>query len=216
MVTGVRASTSLIDRGEQIGFESFEAEIIAEKSVEKAVFYGGVYRLLPVGADSEFFDNETDYIIGMNYTANKFNFDFSANYITYPAESADASMELVAAIGVETFLLPEFVTFYDTETKDFGGELLLHSERKINQLDIGISGRAGFVNIDETSSTRNYLGLEIRVSHSVGKNLDFGVYARGDIADRDAFVDKLVRSDNHTYTNSGVALGVEMVFRPNL
>ena len=125
-------------------------------------------------------------------------------------------MELVAAIALDKALSPELIAFYDIETNDFGGEVLLHGEKSFRLVDVSIIGRAGFVSLDQATSNRNYLGLELRASHALTGQVQVGAYVRGDIANEESFVSKIVNSEVQSYNSSGVAIGVEFVFSPDV
>lgn len=52
----------------------------------------------------------------------------SANWLTYPGEGQEESLELAAALGFDVPLAPEVLAFYDMDFEDWGVEALAGPE----------------------------------------------------------------------------------------
>lgn len=204
----VGLASAVHDRGEQIGFESFEASLGAEAEFGQGVLYGGVYRLTPFGDDQDVFDDEFDYTLGYLFEGEGYELDFSANWLTYPGEGSEASLELVGVAVFEAPFSPEVMVFYDTDFDDFGAEIAISKEAGLGQGWTGLGlARAGFVEPGDGSANRSYVGLEVAAGRDLTDKFGFELYARADWADEESFL-----KDPDTARDHGVGGGVRLAF----
>lgn len=201
-------SSAVHDRGEMIGFESFEAGFGAEAGLGPGIAYGGMYRLTPFGSDQDVFDDEFDYTLGYLFEGEGYELDFSANWLTYPGEGSDASLELVGVAVLDAPLSPELMVFYDADFEDFGAEVAFSKEVVLGAGWTGFGlGRAGFVEPGDRSANRSYIGLEVAAARELTEQVGFELYAQADWADEESFL-----KDPNTARDHGVAAGVRLGF----
>lgn len=210
----VRLSSVLLDRGEQIGAETLEMTLSLSRALAGGTAYAAAYRITPVGPDQAAFDDEFDYTLGYAVDLNGVSLDTSANWLTYPGEATDGSVELVAAAGLDTLpLSPSFTAFYDLDREDHGIEVTAGPRFDVAGLPAYGLARVGFVVPgDPASEARSYVGLEAGVSKALGRGLSLGGYIRAEWADADSFAGavsggQVVRADTQA-----VAAGLSLSF----
>lgn len=202
------ASTMLIDRGEQLSDQTFEAEFLLEWAGANDAFYAGAYRLSPLGSHHEAFAEEVDYFVGYAWDAETYSADVSAAWLTYPGESPDdKSLELAGEIVLNQPLTPALAGFYDAEFEDWGLELTAGPTWEIGEWEAFVRGRAGFVTPGDGSDTRSYWGAETGAARPLNELAEFGVYARAEWADQDSFADEFSGGDISHFKQSGIAIG---------
>ncbi|MGB3624589.1 MAG: hypothetical protein WA989_02095 [Henriciella sp.] len=201
-------SSMLIDRGEQIGGPTLEVALLAEKEAGAGVLYGGLYRLTPFGDDQAAFADEFDYTIGYGWQGAGYAADVSANWLTYPGEGDEASLELFGEVVlVELPLSPAIAGFYDAEFEDYGLEVTAGPEWGAGDWSGYAIGRAGFVEPGDGSETRSYAGVEIGAVRPVSETAEIGGYARYEVADQDSFADDIANGAIISAKDSGFAVG---------
>ncbi|MEQ9316943.1 MAG: hypothetical protein RLN72_13895 [Henriciella sp.] len=201
-------SSMLIDRGEQIGGPTLELGFGAETDIGGGHLYGGLYRLTPFGDDQAAFADEFDYTIGYAWEGAGYAADVSANWLTYPGEGDEASLELFGEIAlVDLPLSPAVAAFYDAEFEDYGLEVVAGPEWESGNWTSYVVGRAGFVDPGDGSDTRSYVGLEAGTMRPISESAEIGGYARFEIADQDSFADEIDHGHVIGVTNSGFAVG---------
>jgi hypothetical protein len=121
----VAASSSLIDRGEQIGAETLEFGAGIATSISGFELYGSVYRLMPVGSDQDAFEDEVDYSVGVIFQNDSVLANLSANWLAYPGEGTEASLELVGLLDFDAPPAPRLIGFHDARFGDWGLEALV-------------------------------------------------------------------------------------------
>jgi hypothetical protein len=92
-------SSMLIDRGETLATLNNELDLSITQPMKTGSLYAGLYRITPLGEDRRAFDEEVDYTIGFSTAFETVTLDVSANYLTYPGSSEEASLELAAELG---------------------------------------------------------------------------------------------------------------------
>ncbi len=202
--------SALHDRGEQIGREVIELEAGAEFDVQSATVYGAVYRLLPVGREQAAFDDEADYTLGVAWEGRGYSADVSANWLTFPGEETESSLELAGAVTLDTPFAPTLIGFFDTHLEDRGLELAAGPEWDAGQWSLYALGRAGFVHPGDGSAHRSYAGLEVGGARPVSKSVEFGWFARADTADEKSFARSIERGSVTEVRNAGIAAGVSL------
>jgi hypothetical protein len=203
-------SSALFDRGEQIGGETMEFGAAVTSSLSGATVYGSVYRLLPAGADQEAFLDEADYSVGVVFEGETIMADLSANWLTYPGEEAEASLELTGAFDFDAPLAPRVIGFYDADFGDWGLEALVQPSWEFSDWMLFALGRTGFFVPGDGSANRSYLGLEFGASRPLSRNVELGAFMRADITDEDSYADKI---DNGVITHvrgNGMAIGLRL------
>ncbi|MFN3608103.1 MAG: hypothetical protein ACK4Y9_03470 [Hyphomonas sp.] len=204
----VAAVSALHDRGEQIGREVLEFGAGVEVDVGDAAVYGAFYRLLPVGSQQEAFDDEADFTVGVAWGGQGYSADVSANWLTFPGEEADSSLELAAAVTLDAPLAPSLIGFYDTDAEDWGLEVSAGPEWQAGLWTVYALGRAGFVHSGDGSAHRSYGGVEMGALRPVSEFAAFGFFARADVADEDAFARRIEGGEATAFRNSGVSAGI--------
>jgi hypothetical protein len=204
------AVSALHDRGEQIGREVLEFEAGVEIDIKSSTVYGAVYRLLPVGRQQAAFDDEADFTLGVAWEGRGYSADVSANWLTFPGEETESSIELAGAVTLETALSPTLTGFFDTDLEDRGLELSAGPEWEAGRWSLYALGRAGFVHPGDGSAHRSYAGLEIGGARPVSKFVEFGWFARADAADEDSFVRSIELGSVTSARKSGIAAGVSL------
>ena len=206
----VAASSALFDRGEQIGGETVEFGASVATSFSGATVYGAFYRLLPVGSDQEAFDDEADYSAGVIFEGDLVAADLSANWLTYPGEGAEASLELMGVFDFDAPLAPRIIGFYDADFEDWGLEALVQPSWEAGDWTLYALARAGFVEPGDGSANRSYVGVEVGTSRPLSDNAEFGIFARAEAADEESYADQI---DNGVVTSmhgTGMAVGVSL------
>lgn len=204
------ASSALHDRGEQIGRETLEFGVGAEVEFEDFTAYGSFYRLLPVGGEQEAFDDEADFTVGVAWHRHTYSADVSANWLTYPGEEAEASLELVGSVTLEAPFAPTLIGFYDADFDDWGLEVAAGPEWEAAGWGFYAMGRAGFVQPGDDSASRSYAGVEFGAGRPVNDFAEFGIFARADTADEESFAHKFENGEITSFRNSGVSVGVSL------
>lgn len=201
-------SSMLIDRGEQIGGPTLELALVAEKDTGSGTLYGGLYRLTPFGDDQDAFADEFDYTIGYAWDGAGYEADVSANWLTYPGEGDEASLELFGEVAlVDLPLVPAIAGFYDAEFEDFGLEVTAGPEWQTGGWTSYVIGRAGFVEPGDGSETRSYAGVQVGTARPLGDTAEIGGYARYEVSDQDSFADDIVDGAIISAKDSGFAVG---------
>lgn len=206
----VGAASALHDRGEQIGRETLEFGAGIEFDVQEATVYGAFYRLLPVGDHEAAFDDEADFTLGVAWGGHGYSADVSANWLTYPGEEADSSLELVGAVTLEMPFAPTLIGFYDADLKDWGLEFAAGPEWQLGNWTLSAIGRAGFVQPGDDSAHRSYAGIELAAARPVSEFVEFGFFARADTADEDSFAHRFENGEITSFRNSGIAAGISL------
>ncbi|MFN3312164.1 MAG: hypothetical protein ACK46Q_01685 [Hyphomonas sp.] len=214
VVMDVGAVSALHDRGEQIGRETLELTVGAEFETEYVTFYGAFYRLLPVGAEQAAFEDEADYTIGAAWERDSYSADVSANWLTYPGEDAEASLELAASITLAAPLAPTLTGFYDVDFEDWGVELEAGPEWEAGDWTVYALARAGFVKPGDGGDSRTYGGIEIGAERPVSEFAAFGAFARFDAANEDSFARRIENGDITSFRNSGLSVGIRLSVTP--
>ncbi len=204
------AVSALHDRGEQIGREVFEFGAGVEMDVQGVTVYGAFYRLLPVGSGQAAFDDEADYTLGMAWAGKGYSADVSANWLTFPGEETEASLELAASVTLDAPFAPTLIGFYDADLEDRGLEIAAGPEWEMGEWTVYAFGRAGFVHPGDGSAHRSYFGGEAGASRPVSEFAEIGFFARADMADDDSFARRIQGGDITAFRNSGVAAGVSL------
>ncbi|WP_084392077.1 MULTISPECIES: hypothetical protein [Henriciella] len=204
-------SSSVIDRGEQIGGPSLEIAIGADVAVGAGEVYAAVYRLTPFGQDQEAFADEFDYTVGYAWEGEGYAADVSANWLTYPGIGDEPSLELAGEIGFDAPLNPTLAGFYDAEFEDYGLEVTAGPEWDAGNWTSYLIGRLGFVEPGDGSETRSYGGVEIGTLRPVGDRAEIGGFARFEVANQDSFADRIENGQIVDVTDSGLAVGAFIV-----
>jgi hypothetical protein len=204
------AASALHDRGEQIGREVLEIGAGVEVEVQEATVYGAFYRLLPVGAEQEAFDDEAGVTLGLAWHRHTYSADIAASHLTYPGEAADSSLELAGALSFHMPFAPTLTGFYDMDFEDWGLELAAGPDWELGEWTVYALGRAGFVHPGDGSADRSYAGIELGAARPVSERVEFGLFARADTADEDSFAHDFEGGEIDTFRNSGVAAGISL------
>ena len=208
----VGAVSALHDRGEQLGRETLGFGAGVEFEVQEAIVYGAFSRILPVGDQQAAFDDEADYTQGVAWSQQGYSADISANWLTYPGEETEASLEMVGAVTLEAPFAPTLIGFYDTDLKDWGLEFAAGPEWELGNWTLAAIGRAGFVQPSEDAAHRSYAGIELAAARPVSKSVEFGFFARADTADEASFAHRFENGEVTSFRNSGIAAGISLAF----
>ena len=201
-------SSMVIDRGEQIGGQTFEAVLGIEKTLGTGVAYAALYRLTPFGGDQEAFADEFDYTLGYVWEGNGYIADVSANWLTYPGIGDEPSLELFAEVTLETQFAPTLAGFYDADFEDFGLEVSAGPEWESADWTYFLIGRLGFVQPGDGSANRSYGGVELGAITPVGDHAEFLAFTRYEVADEESFAEDISGGVITQTSNSGLAVGV--------
>lgn len=204
------AVSALHDRGEQIGREVLEFGAGVEVDVQEASVYGAFYRLMPVGADQEAFDDEAGFTLGVAWHKHTYSADLSASHLSYPGEEAASSLELAGALTFHVPFAPTLIGFYDADFEDWGLELAGGPEWQAGDWTMFALGRAGFVQPGDGSAHRSYAGVELGAVRPVSETVEFGLFARADTADEDSFAHRFEDGEIESFRNSGVSVGISL------
>lgn len=204
----VAVSSSLIDRGEHLALEVVEASFGAETSFRGATLYGSVYRILPFGQEQAEFDDEMDYALGVAWEGAGYSADVSANWLTYPGEESEASLELAGSVTLDLAYAPTLAGFYDADYEDWGLEVSAGPEWELSNWTLYALGRAGFVRLRDGSASRSYGGVEVGAARAISGAATLGFYARGEAADEDSFVHKTDGGIVTEFASTGFAAGI--------
>lgn len=204
----IGVASAVHDRGEQLGAETFDFGLGAGFAVsESSEIYGGVFRLLPFGSDQDLFDDEFDYTVGYIWSGETLTVDLSANYLTYPGESTEASLELMGVFSFDAPLSPELVVFYDADFEDYGAELILgHGFEITENWEGALAGYGGLVEFGDGSGGWTYIGAELAAERALTDETALTVYARVDTADEANFL----KDSSGAMRDWGAALGVRL------
>lgn len=204
----VAVSSALIDRGEHLALEVLEATFGVEADIRGVAVYGAVYRILPFGDVQAEFDDEMDYALGLAWEGAGYTAELSANWLTYPGEEAEASLELAGSVMLDAAFSPTLAGFYDADLKDWGLEISGGPEWEVGDWSLYTLGRAGFVRMGDDSPSRSYGGIEIGAARALSEAATLGFYARGEVADEDSFVRKTSGGMVTEMGNRGYAAGI--------
>lgn len=206
----VAAASALHDRGEQIGREVLEFGAGVEVDVQEVTLYGAFYRLLPVGDEQEAFDDEADFTAGAAWEGKGYSADVSANWLTFPGEETESSLELAGAVTLHAPFAPTLIGFYDADLEDWGLEFAGGPEWHAGDWALYALGRAGFVHPGDGSAHRSYAGAELGASRPVSEFAELGFFARADIADEDAFARRIDGGEVTAFRDTGIAAGISL------
>ncbi|MFN3911306.1 hypothetical protein [Hyphomonas sp.] len=206
----VAAVSALHDRGEQVTREALQFGAGVQVEVQDASVYGAVYRLLPVGSQQEAFDDEAGFTLGTAWNTETYSADISANFLTFPGEEAESTVELAGAVSIHTVFTPVLIGFYDADFEDWGLELTGGPEWEAGEWTIYALGRAGFVQPGDDSAHRSYAGVEWGAVRPVSDSVEFSLFARSDIADEESFIQRMQGGEITSMRNSGVAAGINL------
>lgn len=201
-------SSMVIDRGEQIGGPSFEVAVGAETGLGTGAVYGGLYRLTPFGDDQQAYADEFDYTIGYAWEGQGYAADVSANWLAYPGEGDEESLELFGELALDAPFNPVVMGFYDADFEDFGLEVTAGPEWEAAGLGWYAIGRAGFVEPGDGSANRTYVGAEAGAAYPLTETAEIAAFARYEIADEESFADDIDNGVVTSFRNSGFAVGV--------
>lgn len=206
--TGV--SSKLIDRGESLADLNAEAAMTAEFDLGAGALYGSIYRITPLGDNDEAFAEEVDYTIGYAFEVGATSFDASANYLTYPGNNGDASLELAAFAEFDIALQPALIGFYDADFEDYGLELSAGPAWEIGDWSLRALGRIGFVSPGGGSGDYTYGGAELNAERALNEALSLGVFARVEAADEPTFADNFMQGEATNFRTDGAGLGITL------
>jgi len=203
-------TSTAIDRGEQIGGPAHEGAVFVELPFGSGTAYGGVYRLTPIGPDQAAFPDEVDYFAGYVFSAETVEVDLSANWLTFPGDADESSLEIVASAVLDAPFSPSMTSFYDVDLEDWGIEVAAGPSATLGTWTLGLLGRAGFVDPGDGSASRSYFGVEADATHPLGQTAEGSLFARFEIADEDAFADSISGGDITRADADGFAIGVNL------
>ena len=202
-------STSVLDRGEQIGTGAVEWDVGAEILVGDFAPFVSIYRRTPVGPHRDAYDGETDYTLGMTAETTAFAASFAANWLTYPGEDTNPSLEWTGAVEFAHVLAPAIAGFYDADSGDAGLEVSAGPEWQAGDWTAYAILRAGFVHPAE-SADRSYAGIEIGAARQVTASTDFGIFVRGELADEDGYARQFGAAGVTQFREAGFAVGIAL------
>lgn len=204
-------SSMLIDRGETLATLNNEIELIAAKPTDWGGVYGALYRISPIGADTRAFDEEVDYTIGLYTELEHVALDVSANYLTFPGSSEEASLELGAELGFSHAWEPGLAAFYDVDLDVYGVEAFAGPSTDLGAWTLGVLGRAGFVSSD--AGDYSYAGLESVAGRDLNRAVSLEAFIRLEAADEDTFADRVENGAVTAMTSQGAGIGVRLTAR---
>lgn len=207
---GTAVSSALLDRGEQIGGETLEVVAGVEADFKAIAVYGSVYRLQPIGENDHAYDTEMDYTIGVIWEGNSYVADVAANWLTYPGEAADSSLEMTGVVTFDAPLQPGIAGFYDVNTEDWGMEVFAGPEWPVGQWSLYALARVGFVDLGDGSEVRSYGGAEIGAARAILQDVELGIYVRAEASDSDSFVDQISPEGATGFRREGLAAGISL------
>lgn len=204
------ASSALFDRGEQIGAETVEFGAAVTTSLSGTTIYGSFYRLLPTGPDQAAFPDEADYSVGMIFEGDAIAADLSVNWLTYPGEGDEASLELVGIFDFDAPLAPRIIGFYDADFGDWGVEALVQPSWDSGDWTLYALGRTGFVEPGDGSAGRSYAGIELGASRPLSANVELGAFMRAEAADEDSYAGEIDKGVITHVRDNGLAIGMSL------
>ena len=204
-------SSGLIDRGETLATLNNETSFTLARVLGGGEFYGGLYRISPLGGEASAFDEEVDFTIGFAFENSSINFDASANYLTFPGSAEQASLELAVEMGVEHTYSPTLAAFYDVDAESHGLEAAIAPSFEAGSWTLTSIVRGGFVS--SNGESYSYGGLEGVIARPLSDRLTLEGFARLEAADADNFVSD-VRSDEVAETRkNGTLVGLRFIFQ---
>ncbi len=210
MFADIAVSSMLIDRGEQLGRETFEAVIGLEAPLGEATAYGTLYRITPFGRDGAAFDEEVDYTLGLAWGGTGYSADVSANWLTYPGAGGGESLELAGEVALERAFSPRLAGFYDADFEDWGLEASAGPHWGDGDWAFHAIARLGFVEPGDGSTKRSYGGFEAGAARRLSEFAEIGGYVRAEKANKDSFVDRIVGDEVTGQTDTGFAAGLAL------
>lgn len=204
----IAVASALFDRGEQISGPAVEAGLAVATGFGGGELYGAIYRLTPVGSDQAAFADEFDYTIGYAWDADGYSADISANWLTFPGSSDEASLELAGELALDAALSPTLIGFYDVDLEDMGLELTMGPSWENGPWSGYALGRLGFVDPGDGSDGRNYYGVETGVSRPVSDSIEIGGFARYERSDQDTFADDIANGSIVSFRDDGISVGI--------
>lgn len=206
----VTVSSMLIDRGEVLSRETVHASLGGEWSSNNLLLYGGIDLIDPYGTYEQAFDQEVDYTLGIAWMTKTYAADVSVNWLTYPGEEADESLEIASKIVFNAPLSPTLLGFYDAHFDNWGLEVTTGPARPMGSWTLYMIGRAGFVAFGDGSETRNYAGLEAGVARPINDKVEIGLHARLEWADEESFANDIRQGQIISSKAHGAAVGVHL------
>jgi len=208
-------ATAFFDRGEQLAAGTAEVGLAAGLPLGGGEAYAALWRLTPVGSDADAFDHELDYSLGYAGEAGALAYDVSANWLTFPGEESESSLELAveigAAEGVDVAFSPVLAAFHDADLEDWGLEVTAGPEwaRGGGLWSASVRGRLGFVEPGDGSAVRSYLGAEAVLARAFpGTPWTLAGHVRAEAADEDSFAREIAGGEVVRTGDSGVAVGI--------
>lgn len=214
IIAEVAAASALFDRGEQISGPAVETTLAAATGLAAGEIYGAVYRLTPVGSDQAAFADEFDYTIGYAWAADGYFADISANWLTFPGSSDEASLELAGELALDAALSPTLIGFYDVDLEDMGLELSMGPSWNAGAWSGYAIGRLGVVDPGDGSDGRTYYGLEAGLNRPVNDSIEIGGFARYERSDQETFADDIARSNIVSLRDDGLSVGLYLSVSP--
>lgn len=207
---GATASTMVIDRGEQLAGNTLEAEFGLETSIGGGTAYAALYRITPIGGDQAAFDDEFDYTLGYAFEGSGWAGDVSANWLTFPGEETESSLELAGEIALDAPFAPTLAGFYDVDLEDWGLEASAGPEWPLGDWTAYAVARVGFVEPGDGSATRSYGGLEAGAARALTEQVEIGGFVRFETADEDAFADEISGGEVTQTRSEGLSIGISL------
>ncbi|MFN3211700.1 MAG: hypothetical protein ACE37M_01225 [Henriciella sp.] len=151
------------------------------------------------------------FSIGFAFENSGIAFDTSANYLTYPGSTEDASLELAVEMGVEHALSPTLAAFYDVDAEIHGLEAAIGPSIESGTWTLTGIVRGGIVSSDDGSYS--YGGVEGVAARPISDQLTLEGFARFEAADATNFVSD-IRSDDVIETRkNGALLGLRFIIQ---
>ncbi|MGB3626270.1 MAG: hypothetical protein WA989_10585 [Henriciella sp.] len=213
----IGTSTIGIDRGEQISDTAVELNLGADFALEAGQLYVALYRLTPVGPYQSAYDDEVDYTAGFAWSGRGYEADVSANWLTYPGEESEPSLEVAGAIALDLPLAPELAGFVDADTNDRGLELTAGPHWQAGNWEFDLRGRVGLVEPGGGGASRSYAGIEGAALYPLSRTVLLGTYIRAEWADQDSFVRRYDNAGaSSAFASQSVAAGIVLAWTGQL